>query len=597
MKKTGILYFGLIIVLLMAIYYLISDTNAESISYNELVSKIENDEAKSVTLSGDKVLLYDHNDKVYTASISPEIIPNFYENFIQERVDNNSIKFESYPKEDNSKYFYLLSMVLPLLIIMFFMNNLFGRAKSQSDKAEDFTTTRAKIFNRNAKGKITFNDVAGLKEEKEELQEIVDFLREPRKFSELGARIPHGVLLVGPPGTGKTYISKAVAGEANVPFFSVSGSEFLELFVGVGASRVRDLFKKAKANAPCIIFVDEIDAVGRMRGSGVGGGHDEREQTLNQLLVEMDGFDKNEGIIIMAATNRPDILDPALLRPGRFDRQVYIGLPNVKERNEILLIHTKNKPLADDVDLNSIAKRTPGFSPADLENLINEAAILSARKDKKVIDKESLEESSIKVIAGVEKKSAVVTEKEKKLVSYHEAGHAIVSKMLEGTDPVHMITIVPRGKAGGFTYSVPDEDTNYITKKQLTNEIIVLLGGRAAEELVLKDISTGASNDIERVTNIARAMITKFGMNEKLGNINFNNESGELFLGKSIGHSKNISEEVLKIIDEQMQILVQECYLKAKSILSENMETLHKLANSLMEKETIYKEEFEEFFK
>ena len=402
--------------------------------------------------------------------------------------------------------------------------------------------------------------------------------------------------MVGPPGTGKTYISRAVAGEAGVPFFSISGSEFLEMFVGVGASRVRDLFDVAKKNSPCIIFIDEIDAVGRKRGSGLGGGHDEREQTLNQLLVEMDGFEKNEGIIMMAATNRPDILDDALLRPGRFDRRVTIGLPDVRGREEILNIHTKDKPMAADVDIKNIAKRTPGFTPADLENLVNEAAILSARHGQSSITKSVLEEASIKVLAGPEKTSTVITPEEKKLVSFHEAGHAIVTKSLPDTDPVQMVTIVPRGSAGGFTYTVPEEEKYYYTKSKMINEIIILLAGRAAEELKLEDISTGASNDIERATKIAHAMVSKYGMTSAIGTLDFTEDNENIFIGNAITHSKNVSEETLKLIDSEMKKIVDGCYEKAKEILRENDEKLTRLANCLLEKETVYKKEFEAIY-
>ena len=443
---------------------------------------------------------------------------------------------------------------------------------------------------------MTFKDVAGLEEEKVELYEIVDFLKNPAKYARMGARIPRGVLLVGPPGTGKTYISRAVAGEAGVPFFSISGSEFLEMFVGVGASRVRDLFDVAKKNSPCIIFIDEIDAVGRKRGSGLGGGHDEREQTLNQLLVEMDGFEKNEGIIMMAATNRPDILDDALLRPGRFDRRVTIGLPDVRGREEILNIHTKDKPMAADVDIKNIAKRTPGFTPADLENLVNEAAILSARHGQNSITKSVLEEASIKVLAGPEKTSTVITPEEKKLVSFHEAGHAIVTKSLPDTDPVQMVTIVPRGSAGGFTYTVPEEEKYYYTKSKMINEIIILLAGRAAEELKLEDISTGASNDIERATKIAHAMVSKYGMTSAIGTLDFTEDNENIFIGNAITHSKNVSEETLKLIDSEMKRIVDGCYEKAKEILRENDEKLTRLANCLLEKETVYKKEFEAIY-
>lgn len=444
--------------------------------------------------------------------------------------------------------------------------------------------------------KITFADVAGLDEEKEELSEIVEFLKNPGKFVRLGARIPKGVLLVGPPGTGKTYLSKSVAGEAGVPFFSISGSDFVEMFVGVGASRVRDLFDQAKKNAPCIIFIDEIDAVGRRRGAGLGGGNDEREQTLNQLLVEMDGFSGNEGIIIIAATNRPDILDPALMRPGRFDRQVHVGLPDVKAREEILKIHVRKKPLADDVDLEIVAKRTPGFTPADLENAMNEAALLTARQNKSVITMDIIEEAITKVIAGPEKRSKVISENEKKLTAYHEAGHAVVARLSSNKDPVHMITIIPRGGAGGFTMYLPEEDKTYRSKSDMEEYIVRLLGGRVAEKLALNDISTGASNDIERATKIARAMVTTYGMSDELGPMAYGTSDDEVFLGRDFNRIRNYSEDVAAKIDREMRRIIDTAYNKTERLLSENMEKLHNVAQALLEKETITGKEFEILF-
>ena len=521
---------------------------------------------------------------------------SFYKDYLKEKVESGKIKFTAVGDEEEG----LLKTILPYafmgILFFFMMNMIFKQTGSQNKEMNNFAKSKAKLFNKNDKEKVTFKDVAGLEEEKVELYEIVDFLKNPAKYARMGARIPRGVLLVGPPGTGKTYISRAVAGEAGVPFFSISGSEFLEMFVGVGASRVRDLFDVAKKNSPCIIFIDEIDAVGRKRGSGLGGGHDEREQTLNQLLVEMDGFEKNEGIIMMAATNRPDILDDALLRPGRFDRRVTIGLPDVRGREEILNIHTKDKPMAADVDIKNIAKRTPGFTPADLENLVNEAAILSARHGQNSITKSVLEEASIKVLAGPEKTSTVITPEEKKLVSFHEAGHAIVTKSLPDTDPVQMVTIVPRGSAGGFTYTVPEEEKYYYTKSKMINEIIILLAGRAAEELKLEDISTGASNDIERATKIAHAMVSKYGMTSAIGTLDFTEDNENIFIGNAITHSKNVSEETLKLIDSEMKRIVDGCYEKAKEILRENDEKLTRLANCLLEKETVYKKEFEAIY-
>ena len=455
-----------------------------------------------------------------------------------------------------------------------------------------FGKSRAKLQKDSDLRKVTFKDVAGLDEEKEELSEVVDFLRNPKKYNSLGARIPKGILLVGPPGTGKTYISKATAGEAGVPFFTISGSDFVEMFVGVGASRVRDLFEQAKKNAPCIIFIDEIDAVGRKRGAGLGGGHDEREQTLNQLLVEMDGFGENTGIIILAATNRPDILDPALLRPGRFDRQSVIGAPDIKRREEIFRVHSRNKPLADEVDPKVLARRTPGFTPADIENMLNEAALLTARRNGMKIRMDEIEEAITKVIAGPEKKSRVISEEERRLTAFHEAGHAVVAHSLPKTDPVHQITIVPRGRAGGFTMILPKEDKYYGTKTSMREQIIHLLGGRVAEMLTLDDISTGASNDIMRATEIAKDMVTKYGFSDKLGPVNYSS-SDEVFLGKDFSTRQNYSEETASEIDEEVKNIVEACFEEAKAILSEHMDKLQTVAEALLEIETLSGEQFE----
>ncbi len=446
------------------------------------------------------------------------------------------------------------------------------------------------------KKQVTFKEVAGLEEEKEELAEVVDFLKNPRKYRTIGARIPKGILLVGPPGTGKTYISKATAGEAGVPFFSISGSEFVEMFVGVGASRVRDLFNEAKKNAPCIVFIDEIDAVGRKRGAGLGGGHDEREQTLNQLLVEMDGFEQNSGVIVLAATNRPDVLDNALLRPGRFDRQIVIGLPDIKGREAIFEVHAKNKPLAEDVNPKTLARRTPGFTPADIENLLNEAALLTARRNGKVITMQEIEEATTKVMAGPEKKSRIITPEERKLTAYHEGGHALVAFLQPGSDPVHQITIIPRGMAGGFTMTLPKEEKYYETKKSMERKIVHLLGGRVAEKLTLGDISTGASNDIERATDIARAMVTKYGMSDRIGPVNFSS-SDEVFLGKDFTTHRNFSEETANEIDEEVRRILEESFEKCEKLLTENIGKLHDLAHVLLEVETLDGEQFERLMK
>ena len=570
-----------------------------SIDISKAITLIQNDRVDEASINGDTLYINDVTNSAnvtYKTGIPKQLQDSFYKDYLKEKVESGKIKFTAVGDEEEG----LLKTILPYafmgILFFFMMNMIFKQTGSQNKEMNNFAKSKAKLFNKNDKEKVTFKDVAGLEEEKVELYEIVDFLKNPAKYARMGARIPRGVLLVGPPGTGKTYISRAVAGEAGVPFFSISGSEFLEMFVGVGASRVRDLFDVAKKNSPCIIFIDEIDAVGRKRGSGLGGGHDEREQTLNQLLVEMDGFEKNEGIIMMAATNRPDILDDALLRPGRFDRRVTIGLPDVRGREEILNIHTKDKPMAADVDIKNIAKRTPGFTPADLENLVNEAAILSARHGQSSITKSVLEEASIKVLAGPEKTSTVITPEEKKLVSFHEAGHAIVTKSLPDTDPVQMVTIVPRGSAGGFTYTVPEEEKYYYTKSKMINEIIILLAGRAAEELKLEDISTGASNDIERATKIAHAMVSKYGMTSAIGTLDFTEDNENIFIGNAITHSKNVSEETLKLIDSEMKKIVDGCYEKAKEILRENDDKLTRLANCLLEKETVYKKEFEAIY-
>ncbi|PBF86379.1 zinc metalloprotease [Clostridioides difficile] len=485
--------------------------------------------------------------------------------------------------------------MLPTLLLIFFMVIIWFVFMNQSQggggKVMSFGKSKAKVHKDDEKTRVTFKDVAGLDEEKEDLQEVVDFLKNPKKYIELGARIPKGMLMVGPPGTGKTYLSRAVAGEAGVPFFSISGSDFVEMFVGVGASRVRDLFEQAKKSAPAIIFIDEIDAVGRKRGAGLGGGHDEREQTLNQLLVEMDGFGVNQGIIIMAATNRPDILDPALLRPGRFDRQVVVGTPDVKGREAIFKVHSRNKPLSDDVKMDVLARRTPGFTPADIENLMNEAAILTARKREKKIKMETIEEAITKVIAGVAKKSKVISEKERRLTAYHEGGHAVCAHVLEEVSPVHQVTIVPRGRAGGFTMQLPVEDKFYATKNEMKENIIVLLGGRVAEELVLKDVSTGASNDLERVTATARSMVTKYGMSSKLGPMSFDSDD-EVFLGNSFSSKRNYSEEVAFEIDQETKRIVDGAYDKTRSILQENMDRLEYVAQALLIYETLDAEQF-----
>lgn len=600
-KVTKSLAIYLVPIILIAFFVTMTQNNTLSTKYftvNEMIVNVKKDNVKEIVARGNDIkgVLKDSKGTPFRMYMPPEMWEVFYNNYLKESVENNKIVLKT--EKDPGKPWYVDIMPTILIIVglgiiwFMFMNQT---QNSGNSKAMNFGKSKAKL-NQDSKEKVVFADVAGLKEEKEELMEIVDFLKNPSKYIDIGARIPKGVLLVGPPGTGKTYLSRAVAGEAKVPFFSISGSDFVEMFVGVGASRVRDLFEQAKKNAPCIIFIDEIDAVGRKRGAGLGGGHDEREQTLNQLLVEMDGFGKNEGVIVMSATNRPDILDKALLRPGRFDRTIYVGLPDLRERLEILKVHTKNKKLKSDVDLENIAKTTTGFSPADLENLCNEAALLAARNNEAEISNEVFKEASIKVVAGPEKKSQVVIEKERVLTAYHESGHAIVSGFLEDNDKVHMITIIPRGRAGGFTAYLPQEDAKFMTKRQMQHKLISLLGGRAAEEVVLDDISTGASNDIERATKIAHAMVTKYGMSKRLGPMMYGGDDSEVFLGEELGKNKQYSDKIAYEIDSEMRELIDEAYNKALNILNENIDLLHALANRLLEKETIGQEEFEAIF-
>ena len=593
------MYILIFVVIIMLVQSMVEPpTQVTSISYSDLVVEIQNDNVKTLTFTENEVEGEFKDGKEFTSYI-PSLFyfsGAFYDNHLVEKIEAGEIEVIGEPVPPTPLWLQALPTIgmLVLLGVLWyvFMKQSQGGG---TGKAMSFGKSRARMVKDDEK-KITFADVAGLDEEKEELSEIVDFLKNPAKFVKLGARIPKGVLLVGPPGTGKTYLSKSVSGEAGVPFFSISGSDFVEMFVGVGASRVRDLFDQAKKNAPCIVFIDEIDAVGRRRGAGLGGGNDEREQTLNQLLVEMDGFSGNEGIIIIAATNRPDILDPALMRPGRFDRQVHVGLPDVKAREEILKIHVRKKPLGDDVNLEIVAKRTPGFTPADLENAMNEAALLTARQNKTVITMDIIEEAITKVIAGPEKRSKVISDNEKKLTAYHEAGHAVVAKLSSAKDPVHMITIIPRGGAGGFTMYLPEEDKSYRSKSDMEEYIVRLLGGRVAEKLALDDISTGASNDIERATKIARAMVTTYGMSDELGPMSYGTSDDEVFLGRDFNKIRNYSEDVAAKIDREMRRIIDNAYNKTEKLLSENIEKLHRVAQALLEKETITGKEFEILF-
>ncbi len=576
----------------------ILDNSQNKMQYSELMLAIERAEVESIEISSDgsKAYVVLKEDSRYEKEVNIPSLDSFMDK-VTPYLTEGAFTLE---EESQSAIITILSLLSPfgILIIFFvFWFLLMGTPQGGTgNKTMSFGKSRARMMGTTEKTKVTFEDVAGVDEEKEELQEIVEFLKSPKKFTDMGARIPKGVLLVGQPGTGKTLLAKAVAGEAGVPFFIISGSDFVEMFVGVGASRVRDLFEQAKKNAPCIIFIDEIDAVGRQRGAGLGGGHDEREQTLNQLLVEMDGFGTNEGVIVLAATNRPDVLDKALLRPGRFDRQIVVSAPDVKAREQILEVHSRKKKISDDVDLKTIAKNTAGFAGADLENVLNEAALLAARRNKKEIEMVEIEDAMIKVTMGPEKKSRVRSEKENKLVAFHEAGHAVVSRFLPTQDNIHQISIVPRGMAGGYTMYRPDEDKNFMSKSEMEENIVSLLGGRVAESLVLDDISTGASNDIERATKIARNMVTKYGMSEKVGTITFGSNQDEVFLGRDLAHAKDYSEETAAIIDEEVKRIIDTAYKTAKQILTENMDKLTAVAERLLEKEKIDGDEFDEIF-
>ena len=584
------------VVLMFAFAFYRNGTQGKVISYSEFKEAYVENKIETMTIKEDKMSVDGvfKDGKRFTSYVSNKML----DNLLQETQGvETEIKYN--PPNNMGIWISFLPTILIIGLIIFglFMFTQQAQNSGGNRGVMNFGKSKAKMANLDGK-KVTFKDVAGADEEKGELEEIVDFLKQPKRYIEMGARIPKGVLLVGPPGTGKTLLAKAIAGEAGVPFFSISGSDFVEMFVGVGASRVRDLFEQAKKNAPCIIFIDEIDAVGRQRGAGLGGGHDEREQTLNQLLVEMDGFGVNEGIIMIAATNRPDILDPALLRPGRFDRRILVGAPDVKGREEVLKVHTRNKHLSEDVDLKVLAKMTPGFSGADLENLTNEAALLAVRGGKSSIDMEDIEEAITRVIAGPEKKSRVVSEYDRRITAVHESGHAVVSNVLEYADPVHEISIIQRGMAAGYTMNLPEEDRTHTSKKQLKDKMVELLGGRVAEKLVIGDISAGAKNDIDRASHIARSMVMEYGMSDVIGPISFgNSDGGEVFLGRDIGKSSNISEETSAKIDEEIKKLIDEAYNRAESILKENINKLNAVTDVLLQKEKIDGDEFREIFK
>ena len=589
--KNVVFYLLMIMVVIgMFDYYSAAPAKQTDLSYTKFLQQVDEDKIKQVTIVDNIISGKLSDGKEFTT-----VVPNNDANLISKLQSKNvDIKAELPPQPP--WWTGILSSVLPMLLIVGLWFLMMNNQGGGGGRVMNFGKSRARRYDED-KIKVTFKDVAGAAEAKQELQEVVEFLKEPQKYNELGAKIPKGVLLYGPPGTGKTLLAKAVAGEAGVPFFSISGSDFVEMFVGVGASRVRDLFEQAKKSAPCIVFIDEIDAVGRQRGAGLGGGHDEREQTLNQLLVEMDGFGANEGIIMIAATNRPDILDPALLRPGRFDRQIVVDRPDIKGRTEILKVHVKGKPIADDVELEIIAQRTPGFTGADLSNLVNEAALMAARKNKKKINMPEMEEAAERVIMGPERKSRVISDNEKRLTAYHEGGHTIVGMLLEHTDPVHKVTIIPRGRAGGYTLSLPKEDRYYATRSEMLDELKVLLGGRVAEALVLKEISSGASNDLQRATALARQMICEYGMSEKIGPVTFGHRQDQVFLGRDIARDKDYSEEVAAEIDKEVRSFLDDAYAATEKLLNENMDKLHLIAEALIERETLEKEEIADIVK
>ena len=579
--KNIVLYLLIIATFVIAIdAFSGQSANKSELSYTGFIQQVQQKKVESVTITNDHGIKGKLKNGTEFNSYAPS------DETLIKTLQDNGVEITAAPPEQPAWWMSLLGSAIPIIILVVLFFFIMQQTQGGGGRVMNFGKSRAKLMGE-GNVKVSFKDVAGAEEAKQELEEVVEFLKDPGKFTAIGAKIPKGVLLAGPPGTGKTLLAKAVAGEAGVPFFTISGSDFVEMFVGVGASRVRDLFTQAKKNAPCIIFIDEIDAVGRQRGAGLGGGHDEREQTLNQLLVEMDGFGANEGIITIAATNRPDILDPALLRPGRFDRQVIVGRPDLRGREAILKVHARNKPLADDVDLKTIAKKTPGFTGADLSNLLNEAALLAARLNKKVITMAEVEEASEKVSMGPERRSHIVSDKDRKLTAYHESGHAIVAHLLPHADPVHKVTIIPRGAAGGYTMMLPTEEQNYKTKSQLLADIRVALGGRVAEALILDEISTGASGDLQSVTNTARAMVTRWGMSDELGPIVFGEQQEQVFLGKNLGHERNYSEEIAAKIDTEIHRIVEDAYKDVTKLLSDNEKFLHDMANALLEEETI----------
>ena len=579
--KNIVLYLLIIAAFVIAIdAFSGQSANKSELSYTGFIQQVQQKKVESVTITNDHGIKGKLKNGTEFNSYAPT------DETLIKTLQDNGVEITAAPPEQPAWWMSLLGSAIPIIILIVLFFFIMQQTQGGGGRVMNFGKSRAKLMGE-GNVKVSFKDVAGAEEAKQELEEVVEFLKDPGKFTAIGAKIPKGVLLAGPPGTGKTLLAKAVAGEAGVPFFTISGSDFVEMFVGVGASRVRDLFTQAKKNAPCIIFIDEIDAVGRQRGAGLGGGHDEREQTLNQLLVEMDGFGANEGIITIAATNRPDILDPALLRPGRFDRQVIVGRPDLRGREAILKVHARNKPLADDVDLKTIAKKTPGFTGADLSNLLNEAALLAARLNKKVITMAEVEEASEKVSMGPERRSHIVSDKDRKLTAYHESGHAIVAHLLPHADPVHKVTIIPRGAAGGYTMMLPTEEQNYKTKSQLLADIRVALGGRVAEALILDEISTGASGDLQSVTNTARAMVTRWGMSDELGPIVFGEQQEQVFLGKNLGHERNYSEEIAAKIDTEIHRIVEDAYKDVTKLLSDNEKFLHDMANALLEEETI----------